>query len=807
MKRWTVWTTMALLAGGPGTLRSQAPAQVAFDSAAYAWEAGRYPEALERLERLLRGPARDTLLPRIAVLTGELYTTRELAPDATEPRWSPDGKRLVYEIGGDSARQSVVLALGDSAGAGYDTLPGYGAALAPDGSGVAFLSADGSGVVLRAAAGGSERTMATPGLVGLALVYAADSGPPLLLATPDPEHQPPALYDLGTGAPRPVTGGGDLASLPVRASGNHLVYASAESGVTVRAPDGTSRTYPGAFPAVSADGSTLAFLSRQGSDWTVMRARIGAEPTVVARSNRPTAAPAVSPDGSMVVYQSMPREDWELYAVSTDGGAPRRLTHEIQHDISPRFVGGGRVLGVMGEGRHRRSYLYDPETGERTRFFHNNTVRTIAPEYEWAVRPGGDAVAIVSERDGDTISPERGLYLVDLTDTVSADEVLARVRASLRAERDLRERGRAMFAPVASRVRPLVSEVSSSRIYDYARSLFRFDSKHVTQPGNRLGIEYLVATLRGFGYEPELQWFEPAPGVRSANVVATLRGTSNPELQYVVGSHFDSVKEGPGSDDNTSGTTALLEVARVLARRPQAATIRFVWFTAEESGLRGSKEFVRVAREAGDRVVGALNNDMLGWANDDRLDNTIRYANAGLRDLQHAAAFLFTDLITYDAHYFKFTDAHSLVDGFGEVVSGIGSYPVLGNPHYHQPHDVLETVNHRLVAEVSRTTLASVVLMASSPSRLTEVNASRGPGGVVEVSWRPAAERGVTSYRIRWEDRLGKIGGTRVVKGTTARLTGVPAGATVAVRAIGARGLEGWDWARAPLTGDTTGPS
>ena len=94
--------------------------------------------------------------------------------------------------------------------------------------------------------------------------------------------------------------------------------------------------------------------------------------------------------------------------------------------------------------------------------------------------------------------------------------------------------------------------------------------------------------------------------------------------------------------------------------------------------------------------------------NDDRLDNTIRYANAGLRDLQHAAAFQFSDLITYDAHYYKFTDAHSLVDGFGDVVAGIGSYPVLGNPHYHQPHDVLETVSHRLVAEVARTTLASV---------------------------------------------------------------------------------------------------
>jgi hypothetical protein len=347
-------------------------------------------------------------------------------------------------------------------------------------------------------------------------------------------------------------------------------------------------------------------------------------------------------------------------------------------------------------------------------------------------------------------------------------------------------------------VRALAQEISPARIYDYARQLFSFDSKHVTQPGNQRAIEYLQATLRSFGYEPELQWFEPLPGIRSANVIATLRGTSDPEVQYVVGSHFDSVEEGPGSDDNTSGTTALLEVARVLAGRPQAATIRFVWFTGEESGLRGSREFVRQAQESGDRVVGALNNDMLGWANDDRLDNTIRYANAGLRDLQHAAAFLFSDLITYDARYYKFTDAHSLVDGFGDVVSGIGSYPVLGNPHYHQPHDALETVNHRLVAEVSRTTLASVVLMASSPSRLAEVTASRAADGTVEATWKPAIERGVTSYRIRWEETDGRTGGSRVVRGTTARLAGVPSDAAVAVRAIGARGLEGWDWARAP---------
>ncbi|MGH7579950.1 MAG: M20/M25/M40 family metallo-hydrolase, partial [Gemmatimonadales bacterium] len=762
----------------------------------YAWQAGNYVEALERMERLLSGPSRDTVLTPIALLTGELYRTREIAPDAADPRWSRDGSMLAFEIGGDSARRSVLLNLGESGPLRPDTLPGYAAIFAPDGSEIAYVAASGAAVVLRSRAGGSERTLDTPGLVGLALVYATDRGPPYLVAASDPSSQLAELYEIGGDAPRQLAGATRIAGLPLRAAGGRLVFASAEAGVTVRSPDGTATVHRGASPVVSADGGSYAFIGREEAVWTVMYGRIGGEPRALVRSPRPLAAPAISNDGGLIVYQAMPREDWDLYAVRPEGGEPRRLTHEIQHDILPSFVSGGRILAVMGEGRHRRSYLYDLETGDRTRFFHNNTVRTIAPEYEWVPRPDGNVVAIVSERDGDTVSPERGLYLTDLRRRVSTEEVLARVRAGLRAERDLRQRGAAMFAPVAARVRPLVQEVSSARIYQYARALYQFDSKHVTRPGNRLAIEYLQATLRSFGYEPVLQWFEPSPGVRSANVVATLQGTSDPEVQYVVGSHFDSVREGPGADDNTSGTTALLEVARVLARRPQAATIRFVWFTAEEAGLRGSKEFVRVAQEAGDRVVGALNNDMVGWANDDRLDNTIRYANRGLRDLQHAAAFLFTDLITYDAHYYKFTDAHSLVDSFGDVVSGIGSYPVLGNPHYHQPHDVLETVNHRLVAEVGRTTLASVVLMASSPSRLEGVTASRGAGGTVEVGWKPAIERGVTSYRVRWEDGEGRTGGMRVVRGTSARLTGVPPGATVAVRAIGTRGLEGWDWAR-----------
>ena len=114
-------------------------------------------------------------------------------------------------------------------------------------------------------------------------------------------------------------------------------------------------------------------------------------------------------------------------------------------------------------------------------------------------------------------------------------------------------------------------------------STVRLRLEHITQPGNQKTGEFLFNTYRSFGYQPGYQWFEPrnALGGRTANVVATLRGTVNPELVYVVSSHYDSVAAGPGADDDTSGTAALLEAARVLARHPMPATIVFASFTGE----------------------------------------------------------------------------------------------------------------------------------------------------------------------------------------------------------------------------------
>jgi hypothetical protein len=456
---------------------------------------------------------------------------------------------------------------------------------------------------------------------------------------------------------------------------------------------------------------------------------------------------------------------------------------------------------MIGEARHRRSYVYDLATGKRTRLFHNNTIRTIAPEYVWVPSPDGQRLLIVAERDGDTVSPERGVYLVDLTKRITRDDLRGRVKANLTAEQALRSKTEKLFAPIAADVRKVVADASVARVFGYEKALFDFDSKHITRPGNKLASEYLFNKYKSFGYAPEFQWFagRGALGGQTANVLATLKGTTNPELVYVVSSHYDSVAVGPGADDDTSGTAALLETARMLATHPQPATIIFASFTGEEAGLLGSREFVRQAVANKLNIVGALNNDMVGWANDYRLDNTIRYSNAGIRDIQHGAAMHFTNLITYDALYYKSTDAAAYYEAYGDIVGGIGSYPVLGNPHYHQAHDLLDTINHQLVTEVAKTTAATLMLLASSPSRLADLKVDSVNNGTAKISWRAAPEKGVSGYIVAYGPATNPEAQQMRVTSPSATVPKVSPGTVISVKAVNSRGLEGWDWAKVKI--------
>jgi len=454
-------------------------------------------------------------------------------------------------------------------------------------------------------------------------------------------------------------------------------------------------------------------------------------------------------------------------------------------------------MAMIGEARHRRAQIYDLTTNSRIRLFHNNLVRTVSPEYAWMATPDGTKILVSAERDGDTISAERGVYLVDLNKKITKADLLRRLQSNLASETALRAHAQKIYQVMSDEVRQITEQVSASRIYQYEKALFDFDSKHITRPGNKPAAEYLFNTYKSFGYDPEYQRFEARQSIddgKTSNVIARLEGAENPDLIYVVSSHFDSAAAGPGAEDNTSGTAALLEAARVLSRRPMPATIIFASFTGEEAGLLGSREFVRVAQEKKWKVAGALNNDTIGWTNDGRLDNTIRYSNDSIRDIQHSAAMLFSKLITYDARYYKSTDAAAFFPAFGDVIGGIGSYPILGSPHYHQSHDNIEFVNHQLIAETSKTTVATIMLLSSSPSPVKDLKQVTS-GSTAKFTWAPSPEKSVRGYIVSWGPPSGPFKQER--RSTPDFILNNPnPGDVVMVKAVNTRGMEGWDWAK-----------
>lgn len=821
------------------------------EAAALAWDRGDYTTALKLYLEILDSPNAAASLEQIALQTGELYKTTELTRDGEAPLFAPDSRRVAFETGSGLARKTLIIPVGSAARVESPIeLPGIGAAFSVDGLKVAYLRlpsgheataaqtavdnaaaadraqrltalnqaiATGTRVVVRELATGREATLETGSLRVTAIACGADS---IVVSAYPAEGGAGQIYDVAEGRD-PIaitTGDGDKVIQSRNSTGTALVFTTRATGAgrggrmggagsaasfsVLSLPDGKISIINGSSPAFSRDGASIAYITREGAETRLMRAATSdpAQAAVVRRGPERIDAPALSPDGSRVAFQMMPNDDWEIFVINSDGSGEARVTREIQHDVLPVFLTSDRILAVMGEPRHRRSYLYDLPSMKRTRLFHNNTVRTIAPEYSWTPAPDGNRILISAERDGDTVSPERGLYVTDLTRQVTREELRDRVKSNLESEWALVTKGKRLFAPIAAEVKTAVSGVSVSRVYGYEKTLFDFDSKYVTQPGNKLAATFLFDSYKSFGYEPEYQPFEyrtrNGQTGETANIVATLKGTVNPELIYVVSSHYDSVAVGPGADDDTSGTAALLETARILAKHPQPATIIFASFTGEEAGLLGSREFVRRAVADKLKVVGALNNDMIGWSNDYRLDNTIRYSNAGIRDVQHAAAMQFSNLITYDALYYKNTDAAAYYEAYGDIVGGIGSYPVLGNPHYHQSHDLLEGINHQLVAEVAKTTAATVMLLASSPSRLKDLHVDGFKGGTASISWTPSPEQGVTGYLVAFgTPTKPEAQQIRVVK-PSVTLTGISPGTSVSVKAVNAKGLEGWDWAR-----------
>jgi hypothetical protein len=148
------------------------------------------------------------------------------------------------------------------------------------------------------------------------------------------------------------------------------------------------------------------------------------------------------------------------------------------------------------------------------------------------------------------------------------------------------------------------------------RWIYRRFKSYSAANGNRLKVYFDFFDQPLSGRAAEATGMQT---VRTANVVAVLPGTKTNRM-LVVGGHYDSMNrdrydgkvEANGANDDGSGTTVVMELARVMSQLQFEHTLAFIAFTGEEQGLWGSTHFAKTAKERGDVIDAAFTNDIVG---------------------------------------------------------------------------------------------------------------------------------------------------------------------------------------------------
>ncbi len=233
-----------------------------------------------------------------------------------------------------------------------------------------------------------------------------------------------------------------------------------------------------------------------------------------------------------------------------------------------------------------------------------------------------------------------------------------------------------------------------------------------------MSADYIKARFEAMGYPPEAITMEQLPGGAGHNVYVTKVGSAYPNVYIEFSGHYDTVPESPGGNDNASGTTAVIELARVLKDYPNRYSMRFILWAAEEysvqrgSAYYGSTYHVQQALARGEQIKAGLVMDHIGWPYPDDPTGYMNQVSYNGAEAQRIAS-LFNQVRSDYGIVIGFgmdsgvqnSDEHSYWDYGLTAVSSGGGW-LYYRPHYHSCGDTVSNIDFTNVLRVTQQNLA-----------------------------------------------------------------------------------------------------
>jgi hypothetical protein len=372
----------------------------------------------------------------------------------------------------------------------------------------------------------------------------------------------------------------------------------------------------------------------------------------------------------------------------------------------------------------------------------------------------------------------------------------------------------------------IVMEIDPRNIENTIRKLVSFGTRNTlseqNNPNRGIGAardwlygEFMKAAQSSGGrMTVEKQTFEQPKAARVpqptmlTNIVATLKGTQ-PESSnrvYVVSGHYDSMCtsptdakcDAPGANDDASGTAAVLEMARVMAKYSFDATIIFMTVPGEEQGLLGATHFAEEAKKSNMDIEAMFTNDIIGSSlggNGVRDPHTVRVFSEGVPSNETTSEATTRRSVGGEndsasrqlARFIKETTEHYvpsmkvwMIYRRDRYSRGGDHQPFLErgyaavrftepNENYHHQHqnvriengiqygDLPQFDDFKYIANVARVNAAALAALASAPARPKNVVLPTALSDDTEIRWDANKEPDLAGYEIVWRDTTEAI--------------------------------------------------
>lgn len=303
--------------------------------------------------------------------------------------------------------------------------------------------------------------------------------------------------------------------------------------------------------------------------------------------------------------------------------------------------------------------------------------------------------------------------------------------------------------------------VSQTNITTSLQEFANLGVKTTGSVNNANALNWIKNKYLSYGYSASQIVEDPFTfsGTSSKNLVITKTGTVYPNKYVIICGHFDSLN-GPGVNDNGSGTSIILEAARILRNIPTEYSIKFIHFSGEEQGLKGSYHYANnIAYQGSTRVldiklvfnldqVGGVmgNNNNVVYCDQDQGGLTSNNAaSAAVTQQLRNCTTLYSPLQTAvdpaaDTDYIPFERKGEVITGFFERIRS--SYP-------HTTADTFANTDPLYIYKIGKATVGALqhFAVATTASSLMKTQEDL-PKSIESVTIYPNPSKDVISIQL-----------------------------------------------------------